>query len=325
MSFNEGSEISFMPGSHGRLRSVDGAGAHVAIESGAASFQITPRADSKWLVDVGPFLVRVQGTVFAVSWDVTRERFELSLERGRVAVSGPTSSGDIVLRAGQRLVVNLPTAETLITEFEAGDGIAENPFDAGLDAGLGATSELAPESPMDASPRSIERSVASRSAKANKREPARWTDAVAAADWDRILREAEAIGIQQTLTQASALELMALADAARYRRRMTLARNALLSLRTRFPSSPHSRQAAYLLGRVHESSASGMSEALRWYDQYLSDAPSGAYASEALGRKMVLSGKLGRSAQTRQLAQEYLRRFPNGTYAGSARALLQSD
>jgi tetratricopeptide (TPR) repeat protein len=156
-------------------------------------------------------------------------------------------------------------------------------------------------------------------------QPPSWSEAVAAADWDRILQEAEAAGIPQTLTSASGRDLMALADAARYRRRMALARDALLALRERFPSSPRSLQAAYLLGRVEESSPSRISEALRWYDEYLLVAPQGAYASEALGRKMVLSGNLGRKAQTRELANEYLRRFPNGTYAGSARVLLESD
>ena len=51
-----------------------------------------------------------------MSWDPPSERFELRLQHGSVVVSGPIASGDIELRAGQRLLVNLPKAETLITE-----------------------------------------------------------------------------------------------------------------------------------------------------------------------------------------------------------------
>jgi hypothetical protein len=41
-----------------------------------------------------------------------------------------------------------------------------------------------------------------------------------------------------------------------------------------------------------------------------------------LGRKMTLTDKLEGAAQARALAEEYLRRFPKGNYAGSARELL---
>ena len=116
LSFSEGTEFVLMPGTHGRLRSVGAAGARIAIEQGTAYFQVTPNSARTWLVDVGPFLVTVKGTVFTVSWDPLRERFELRLRRGRVVVSGPVSGGDIVLRDGQRLTVDLPGAQTLISE-----------------------------------------------------------------------------------------------------------------------------------------------------------------------------------------------------------------
>jgi TolA-binding protein len=333
LTFSEGSEVTFMPGSGGRLRSVDGEGAHVAVETGTASFDITPRAGAKWLVDVGPFLVRVQGTVFTVSWDVAREMFELRLQRGRVAVSGPVSSGDIVLRGGQRLVVDLRTAETRITEDNDNKGTVQA-LEEPRDAGVVPAPDLTDDGPVPAPPQSMQSPQPMQPMQSSRPRPSSeraeqqahsWAEAVAAADWDRILHEAEAEGIQQTLALASAEDLLALADAARYRRRMDLAGDALLALRKRFPRSPRSIQAAYLLGRVCESNPSRISEALRWYDEYLAGAPHGPYASEALGRKMVLSGKLDQKALTRRLAEQYLGRFPNGTYAGSARALLQSE
>ena len=66
-----------------------------------------------------------------------------------------------------------------------------------------------------------------------------------------------------------------------------------------------------------------MARAIAWYDEYLSRAPTGAYAAEALGRKMTITSEIGGPARARPIAEEYLRRFPNGSYAGSARALLR--
>ena len=82
--------------------------------------------------------------------------------------------------------------------------------------------------------------------------------ALAAGQLDRILAEAERAGVKATLDRASGEDLLALADAARYRRRMELAREALLAARRRFPDSPRSLDAAFRLGRVEEASDSGL-------------------------------------------------------------------
>jgi hypothetical protein len=149
-----------------------------------------------------------------------------------------------------------------------------------------------------------------------------WAAALAAGHLDRILAEAERAGVKATLETASSDDLLALADAARYRRRTDLARDALLAERRRFPGSAHSLDAVFLLGRVEESGDHGLARAIQWYDEYLRQAPTGTYASEALGRKMTLTSKLGGTSRARPIAEEYLRRFPAGTYAGPARAIV---
>jgi hypothetical protein len=53
----------------------------------------------------------------------------------------------------------------------------------------------------------------------------------------------------------------------------------------------------------------------------LSEAVGGTFASEALGRKMTIVERLDGKDAARPLAQMYLRRFSNGTYADAARAL----
>jgi hypothetical protein len=51
------------------------------------------------------------------------------------------------------------------------------------------------------------------------------------------------------------------------------------------------------------------------------EAPSGSYAAEALGRKMVAMRDLYGVTTARTVADEYVRRFPRGSYAGAAQAL----
>ena len=302
--FAEGTEFILMPGTRSRLREVDARGARIAIEHGKASFQVTPApaGDGRWQVDVGPFLVTVKGTVFTVSWDAATERFELKLRHGRVTVSGPVTGGEIALRAGQRLFVDLPQGETLISEPKA--------------------DEEETAAPDRSAARAARPAVAGSAGKFDADR--RWAQALAAGHLDRILAEAERAGVKTILEKASSNDLLALADAARYRRRMDLARDALLAERRRFPDSPRSIDAVFLLGRVEEANDHGLAAAIRWYDAYLTQAPAGTYASEALGRKMTLTSKLEGASRARPIAEEYLRRFPSGIYAGPARAFVRA-
>jgi hypothetical protein len=316
--FNEGSSFVLAPGTRGRLREVSKDGARFAIEDGAASFQITPNAARRWSVEAGPFLVTVKGTAFKVDWDPVSERFELILRRGRVVVSGPVAGGGVPLRAGQHLVIVLPRAETRITEESDDEGAGPlPPSDAPAPAATPNAKHPA------ARPGDGRRDLAGLPAPAAMRGPGerRWGELLAAGRWDRILADVDRQGIDVTLASAPSDDLLALADAARYRRRVDLARAALLAQRRRFPGSARALDALFLLGRVEELSPDGAARAIAFYDDYLARAPRGGYAAEALGRKMILSNDLGGPGKARPIADEYLRRFPGGSYAGSARAL----
>jgi hypothetical protein len=318
--FAEGTEFVLMPGTRGRLRAVDSTGARIAIERGAASFQVTPRSDAKWLVDVGPFLVTVKGTVFTVSWDAARERFELRLQHGQVSVTGPIAGGAIPLRAGQRLVINLPKEEILITE--------QKPEEAWLGAPPAEPTQPATDLPIEDRPVTgfPGQGPSGPSPPVGGKTSGRrtWAEELASGDWNRILSDVDHMGLRRTLAEASSEELFVLADAARYRRRTGLAREALLAERKRFPESARALDAVFMLGRLEELNERGVKRAIAWYEEYLVQAPSGTYASEALGRKMIATSKLEGAARSQPVAEEYLRRFPSGTYAGAARALLQA-
>jgi len=311
--FNEGSRLALAPGTRSRLQVVDHDSAHVAIERGRGSFQVAHTSNRRWLVDVGPFLVTVTGTVFTVSWNPLSEEFDLRLREGSVVVSGPVSAGEIALRAGQRLVANLAKVETVITE--------ETPEQAGIEPpGAPPTPAMTFPGPGPSAPGPSAAPIASMIA--NLAGDHRWSRKLAHGQWDRILQDAKRIGIEATLSEASSEDLFALANAARYRHRLDLAQSALLAERRRFPESPRALEAIYLLGRVEESRETGTAQAIVWYDEYLTRAPTGPLVGEALGRKMTLTDKLEGPARARSLAEEYLRRFPKGNYAGSARELL---
>jgi hypothetical protein len=324
LRFTEGTELVLKPGTRARLRSVSSSGARIAIEHGTTSFHVTPRSEARWQVDVGPFLVTVKGTVFTVSWDAVSERFDLKLQHGEVSVTGPISTGELSVKAGQRLVVNLPKKETVITEEDDGEGQGGG----GAPSSDRAAPTEAPASerpaPVTGQPTGRNSALASerRTVDAKSFAGQSWVQAVAAGQWDRVLAEVDHAGVRHTLAHASSDELLALADAARYRRRTGLARSALLAERNRFPGSPSALDAAFLLGRLAEPRQGEIGDAVKWYDTYLAGAPSGTYASEALGRKMMATKQLRGSSAAESLAREYLRRFPAGPYAGAARALL---
>ena len=80
--------------------------------------------------------------------------------------------------------------------------------------------------------------------------------------FERIVEEAEHVGLAATLKQRSAEDLLVLADAARYLRRPELARAVLIELSTG-PASQVSAVAAYRMGQLTE--AVDPLAADRWY------------------------------------------------------------
>lgn len=318
LSFSEGSQFVLSPGTRSRLRNVSTEGAQLAIDRGAASFRITPSHSHRWSVEAGPFVVSVQGTEFSVQWDPAREQFDVALQRGRVRVSGPMLASEMQLRAGQKLSVRLSKGEAVITQDPSQPAKAE-PALPSPSASATPSAPVAPTASEEQPPDAKRAAAPATSASPEAKGRGRWSDALARGAWDRILEDVEQEGLEATLQSASSRDLSALADAARYRKRTAWARAALLAQRQRFPSS--SIDTAFLLGRVEELAGGDRRRAVTWYGEYLSRAPRGTYAAEALGRKMILSQELEGPTVARGIAAEYLQRFPHGTYAGAARAL----
>lgn len=330
LRFAEGTELRLMTGARGRLSSVDARGARLAIEEGEAEVKVTPRPGARWLVDAGPFLITVKGTVFTAAWDGATEQLDIRMKKGLISVSGPFADGVMAVRAGQHLAVNMRKHEVLLrqmdpTELGADEASEADGAAADGDSALAESSTDDEEAEGAPAARSAGGSDGARAHAAGGLVPGRWAAALAVGDLDSILHEARRHGWRRSMAHARSEDLAALADAARYRRRNDIAREALLTERLRFPKSERASDAAFLLGRLEESKWDDNGRALEWYDVYLKEAPSGAYSSEALGRKMTATQRLQGATAARQIADEYLRRFPKGTYAGAARALLSGS
>jgi TolA-binding protein len=153
-----------------------------------------------------------------------------------------------------------------------------------------------------------------------------WSSLIARGEFDAVVKDAEARGLDVTLAQASAAELTSLADAARYSRRYDVARQALQRVRERFPDTSRGSEAAFFLGRLAETGPTSTSAkaALTWYEIYLRESALGPYAAEALGREIALFSGTDR-ARAQTTAQHYLERFPHGAQADLARSLVRSS
>jgi TolA-binding protein len=316
--FSDGTQVDLVAGARGRIASVDAHGARVMLDEGEAHVEVVPRAGAHWQFDAGPFVVHVQGTAFVLAWNGDEGRMDLRLHKGAVTVTGPLSDEAIALRPGQWLTVRLAAREVFVREFDRA-----SPPSLSSDATstpVASVPSLDPPAPAQttASAQGRPRGQAHTTQPGNPELS--WTSARVAGDWNRILDLATRRGLDRTLAERGSEDLALLADAAHYVRRDDIAEQALLAQRQRFPGSTRAKDAAFLLGRIVEAKPGGAGQALAWYERHLDEAPTGTYASEALGRKMTVLARLNGDAAARPVAEEYLRRYPSGTYARAARA-----
>lgn len=310
LAFSDGSKVRMAARSRGRVVQVTDRGARFSLEEGKASVDIIPRPRAQWLFEAGPFLVTVHGTSFTVAWNPVDAVFDVRLENGAISVASPLAGPEIQLRMGQTLRVSLRDQTSTI--------------------GTTASSDVSPvprAPPIVASP-SLE--VPPAMAPAPVAYSGRWShrDWTAAVKENRsadVVADADRRGLATVLERADSEDLWALANAARYGGRYSLANHALLAQRKRFPASDRARDAAFLLGRLHDDDRNGPDNALGWYDRYLAEARDGVHVSDALGRKMTLLERWNRHAESLTVAEEYLQRFPGGFYVNAARALLRSS
>lgn len=303
VKFSDGSEFALEPGTDARVSEVTQHGGRVSLVGGA-KVAIAKKPNAAWTVAAGPYVVHVTGTAFNVSWSPREQSFELAMQSGSVMVEGPLIDGSIALKNGQRMSGGLGSHKLVVEDINPELRAALPLPTAATPTAMDEHSLLSPEG-------------ATNTAKAPSELG--WAKSVAQGNFTAVLEEAEKRGVNHTIQTASLSELSALADAARYGRRTALARRVLMAERSRFAGSRSAVEAAFFLGRIVEDEGG---DAIEWYDRYLTESGGGAYASQALGRKMMLVyGRRG-VAQTKSLASDYLSRYPSGPYAAAAKKIL---
>jgi TolA-binding protein len=142
---------------------------------------------------------------------------------------------------------------------------------------------------------------------------------------DSAVRAAEKAGIETLCRELGAADLWKLQDAARVSKKADIAVRVLTAYRERFSGTKKARLAAFLLGKVASDEQRRYRAASEWFNTYLREDPEGPLAEEALGRLIVVYGKMGRSSDARRAAKQYLRKYDNGSFERVAKAVEESD
>lgn len=317
LRFSDGTELALAPEARARVLELHDDGARVVLEKGTLAAQVVHRGASRWSVLAGPYEVRVTGTRFDVSWSPASASFELLLREGSVQVLGPSLGEGRVLRGGESLRLGpraAPHPQQLPPEAPV---VPLSPDASVVSVSPGPAVQAPPESgvaarPPQARPREV-RDDLSETWRTLRRLSREGRHA-------EVLRLARGRGVAPLSEQATAADLMLLADAARLSGEASLARDVLLVLRARFPADNRAATAGFLLGRIAFERAE-YREATRWFALYLEEASAGPLAGEALLRLAQGRAELGDAEGSRQAAQRYLELYPSGPLVEQARRL----
>jgi TolA-binding protein len=305
--FSEGSSIVLERGGRLRVLSLQSDGARVLVEKGAADVAIAHRrAPGKWRFEAGPVTVDVTGTRFRVDWNPEDRSFGIDLKEGSVIVGGDCLGTPRRVQRGDSLRVQCGPAVKL----------------AKVDApsALPSALPILEEKGTPARAKAVARRE-TRETRASD-EAGDWRALVAAGHYGEAVRAAERAGWNRVCRGANAVELLALADAARLSGETARAIEALTILRQRFPGSTSAATGAFSLGRLAFERRGAYAEAARWFATYLEEQPRGPLMGDAVGRLMEARHRSGDRPAARHDAERYLHRFPEGPYAATARAIL---
>lgn len=311
LDFTDGSELRLAPETALNVNALGPRSALARLARGSVRVDVEHHDDTRWTFLAGPYEVRVEGTTFDLSWQ--EESFALSMHEGRVRVVGPDQR-EWVLGGGESLVVPAKDAEPRATEpaepapakdADAADAPTGTAPEAQLDPSLDGASEGGND-------------TATPNPGAARRD---WNQLLGSGQFSEIVSDARKLGTSRVIATRPIRDVVALGQAARYTGDGALAEDCLKAIRARAPGSSDAHKSAFFLGRVMEQQGR-RSDAIQWFQRYREESPGGVYAGQALGRQLVLTSGHGRSAAARQLAEDYLGRYPNGPYAKAARSVL---
>lgn len=121
---------------------------------------------------------------------------------------------------------------------------------------------------------------------------------------------------------ASAQALLAEVDVARSQGQPARAVELLRRLLDEYPRDPRAPLAAFTLGRVLSNELGRPREAAAAFRLVRQKAPAGQFAEDALAREVEAWDRAGEPGRARSLADEYLRRYPNGRHVRRVKAVV---
>lgn len=315
LEFSDGSKLQLAQGGSVRVREIDERGAEVVIENGRLHSSVMHLEDASWSVFAGPYEIQVIGTKFSTEWDPSTQRLVVLLNEGSVRVVGSDIEDHVALKPGQRFEA-APRQAWKVT--------AQSPPKADTEPEempeIGESNKAIPTlSEVTTTTDGKGASVAVRSGAVHPNAGPSWESLLRDGKNEEIVADAKKLGLSDCYSTCSVSRLRALADAARYKGEVTIAREALTHLRSRSPVE--SARSGYLLGSLSEARGQAAS-ALTWYNTYLKEAPGGSFAAEARAGKMRALHALGHHSDAQSAANEYLRLYPRGTSATTARRIL---
>jgi transmembrane sensor len=321
--FSDGTRLEIQPQSRARVASVDSSGGRVVLENGVIRAAVIHRPGARWLVDSGPFEVRVTGTRFDVRWNPTSEELVVKLDEGSVVVSGPLIGDGFAVSAGQTLRVRRRAAQFELLQDSPSPTLPLPPPGAdSSNPALGGDEGAEPPRDTPPAPSVIPAPSAPAPQSALPRAPRKsWRELAAAGKFRDAIEAADREGFERICAEGSAADLWALADSARLSGDIARSQMALTTLRRRFPGDAQATESAFLLGVIAFDTRGDHLEAARWFTTYLSERPRGRLAREAAGRLLEAEERSGHRAGAREAARRYLRDYPGGPHAEMAKAI----
>ena len=311
LTFSDGTQVRIAAGARARVAEITPRGARLLIESGVVHARVVHRNDTRWLVDAGPFEVKVTGTRFDVAWQPGEQAIVVTLHEGSVVVTGCGLADGQRVSGGQQLHASCKTGAATLSPL---DGSPANLAPANVAPAIPPPPPPPPATPPPSPPPPASPTPEPSSTAASSLPDAPAQRAAAAT-------MPAPTTMPAATTPATAAELLARASAERYAGHFEAATESLDAVRRRFRGSDDAATAAFELGRSAFDGHHDFVAAGGWFDTYLRERPAGALAREALGRDIEARHRAGDLAHAEELATRYIASYPDGPHALLARRL----
>jgi hypothetical protein len=305
IDFSDGSRVLLEPEATAYLVRLDPNHAELTLKRGKLEASVHHREGVSWSIFAGPYEVRVVGTKFTVDWEQASDTLRVAVSEGRVRVTGGDLGERVVqLEPGQHLERRGTPRVTAPAEPAPVPRVTEAPPPEPTRASRAVTSSPPVAAPSAAPP------------------PPTIGELAKSGKYREALALAEQQGFERVIAELPEGELLGLGNAARYTGARSRARQAMLAVRSRFPSRPASELAALYLAKIAEQLDHDPKEAARWLRVFLSESPTGNLAADARASLLSILLASGDTAGATAVARDYLRYHPTGPVADRARVLV---